>query len=140
MSGPDRDGGVYRDILGLEVLRSFPDDGIVFFKISPSHGGHTAVLALFRHDAGGPQLHPVGMPEAGPRSSLHHLALVVNRSEQDAAVRWYEQMAIEHRIQEFPWVGWRGVFTTDPEGNTVELVAFDAGLGRTGRHAQESGA
>ena len=122
----------YRDVIGLELLRSFPEDGIVFFRISPSHGGHTAVLALFRHDAGNPQLHPVGMPEAGARSSLHHLALAVDRSEQDAVVRWYERQAIVHSIQEFPWIGWRGVFTTDPEGNTVELVAYDSGPGRTG--------
>ena len=122
----------YRDVIGLEVLRSFPGDGIVFFRISPGHGGHTAVLALFRHDAGNPRLHPTGMPEAGARSSLHHLALTVDRSEQDAAVRWYERLALEHHVQEFPWIGWRGVFTTDPEGNTVELVAYDQTLGWRG--------
>lgn len=122
----------YRDVIGLEVLRSFSDRGIVFFKVSPSYGGHTAVLALFRHDAGNPQGHPVHMPEAGPRSSLHHLALAVDRSEQDAAVRWYERLGMEYCIQEFLWIGWRGVFTTDPEGNTVELVAYDRDLVKQG--------
>lgn len=115
----------YRDVIGLDVLRAYRDDGIVFFNIAPSHGGHTAVLALFRHDAGNPDLHPVGMPQAGAQSSLHHLALAVDRADQDAAVRWYERLGIAHRIQAFPWVGWRGIFTTDPEGNTVELVAYD---------------
>lgn len=121
----------YRDVIGLEVLRGFHDDGIVFFNIAPSHGGHTAVLALFRHDAGNADLHPVGMPEAGARSSLHHIALAVDRSEQDAAVHWYERLGIAHRVQVFPWIGWRGVFTTDPEGNTVELVAYDPATRRS---------
>ena len=26
-------------------------------------------------------------------------------------------------IGHFDWIGWRGVFLKDPEGNTVELVA-----------------
>jgi hypothetical protein len=26
------------------------------------------------------------------------------------------------------WIGWRGVFVDDPDGNAVELVAYDAGL------------
>ena len=30
-----------------------------------------------------------------------------------------------YRVEHFGWVGWRGIFTDDPEGNTVELVAFD---------------
>lgn len=122
----------YRDVIGLEVLRARPGDGIVFFKISPSYGGHTTVLALFRHDLGHPQRHPVGMPEAGPRSSLHHLALAVDRSEQDAAMRWYEQLGLPYQIQEFRWIGWRGLSTTDPEGNTVELVAYDGATAKDG--------
>ncbi|RMF37348.1 MAG: hypothetical protein D6754_09710 [Alphaproteobacteria bacterium] len=40
-----------------------------------------------------------------------------------ATTRWYERRGIAFRVQEFPWIGWRGVFTTDPDGNTVEPVA-----------------
>ncbi len=44
--------------------------------------------------------------------------------EQNAVMRWYEAKGIEYRVEIFEWIGWRGIFTQDPEGNTVELVAF----------------
>jgi len=121
----------YRDIIGLEVLKGFHREGIVFFRIAAGYGGHTCVLALFGPDAGNETLHPRGVPQGAATSSLHHLALTVGRTEQDRAVEWYRKNGIETKIQEFAWIGWRGVFTTDPEGNTVELVAYDADAART---------
>lgn len=120
----------YRDIIGLDHLDGDHRDGIVFFKIAESFGGHTAVLALFRHDAGRRELHPQGTepPLTGARSSLHHLALSLPYAEQEAVMRWYEQNGIEYRVQIFDWIGWRGIFAIDPEGNTFELVAHDPSL------------
>ena len=115
----------YRDVIGLEVLEGSHSDGIVFFHLGESYGGHTSVLALFRHDAVQREAHP-DAPEApitGAASSLHHLALTVDASEQDAVIRWFEAKGMDYRIEEFSWIGWRGIFTNDPEGNTVELVA-----------------
>ncbi|MEO1494650.1 MAG: VOC family protein, partial [Pseudomonadota bacterium] len=87
--------------------------------------GHTAVLALFRHDAAQRAVHPDAPepPIAGARSSLHHLALTVDATEQRAVIDWFESTGQPCRIEDFPWIGWRGIFTEDPEGNTVELVA-----------------
>ncbi len=93
-----------------------------------SHGGHTAVLALFRRDAAArPGLHPgpADGPLTGARSSLHHLALALPASEQDAAIAWLAAQGLTRRVETFGWIGWRGVLTEDPEGNTVELVAHD---------------
>lgn len=120
----------YRDIIGLEHFQGDHRDGIVFFKIAEGFGGHTSVLALFRPDAGRPELHPQGSmpPATGAGSSLHHLALSLPFSEQDAVIRWFAQNSIDYRVQIFDWIGWRGIFTTDPEGNTVELVAYDRSL------------
>jgi len=119
----------YRDVIGLEVLRGTEADGIVFFRIADGFDGHTAVLALFAPDQGDLKLHPQGVPVPGGGSStLHHLALSLPRDEQDAAVAWYDRLGLDYQVQEFGWIGWRGVFTRDPEGNTVELVAFDARL------------
>lgn len=114
----------YADVIGLEKL-SEREGGITFFKIAEGYRGHTAVLALFAHDATvRPLLHPTGaLPETGARSSLHHLALSLGWEEQDAAMAWFERLGQAYRVEHFDWIGWRGVFTQDPEGNTVELVA-----------------
>ncbi|TRD22102.1 VOC family protein [Palleronia caenipelagi] len=121
----------YRDVLGLEVLSgSSDDDGIVFFRIGPGYGGHTAVLALFARDAGRAEIHPhtSDAPRTGAGSSLHHLALTVDHEAQENAMRWFSHHGIDYRVEVFDWIGWRGVFCLDPEGNTVELVAFDPSL------------
>jgi len=106
--------GFYRDVIDLPVLSGHHRDGIVFFSLGESYGGHTAVLALFRDDA---------PPATGARSSLHHLALTVDAAEQAAVIAWYDAQGLAYTVQDFDWIGWRGIFTTDPEGNTVELVA-----------------
>jgi len=41
--------------------------------------------------------------------------------------RRYEKLGQKYHVETFEWVGWRGVFTFDPDGNTVELVAKDPG-------------
>ncbi len=117
----------YRDVIGLEPFND-PDNGhIVFFRISEGFGGHTAVLALFRHDIEGAGHTRAGEtpPATGPGSSLHHLALSLPWEEQDAVIAWYEKLGLEYNVETFDWVGWRGIFTFDPDGNTVELVAKD---------------
>lgn len=114
----------YRDTLGLTPLEGGGADGIVFFDLGPGYQGHRTVLALFHHDAGRVELHRcAGLPIAGGKSSLHHLALTVSAEDQEAAIDWYDRLGLTYTIQEFDWIGWRGVFTKDPEGNTVELVA-----------------
>ena len=118
----------YEDVLGLARLSGDHCSGIVFYGLGESHGGHTAVLALFRHDAAGrPGLHPTGeeVPLTGACSSLHHLALALPAVEQEAAMAWLRAHGLPCRVETFGWIGWRGVFTEDPEGNTVELVAAD---------------
>lgn len=114
----------YGEVIGLEPLAE-RDGGITFFRIAEGYGGHTAVLALFGPGAGRPDLHAVSRqaPETGPRSSLHHIALSLGWEEQAAAIAWYERIGQPFRVEHFDWIGWRGVFTQDPEGNTVELVA-----------------
>ncbi|MEM7242861.1 MAG: VOC family protein [Pseudomonadota bacterium] len=116
----------YRDIVGLEVLEDFSEtSGIVFFRIAQGHGGHTCILALFDKSAGTNRGHPTTMtpPATGAHSSLHHLALTVEYADQDNLSDFLDAQSIPHRTEDFDWIGWRGVFIEDPEGNTVEFVA-----------------
>ncbi|SDW19999.1 VOC family protein [Roseicitreum antarcticum] len=120
----------YGRVLGLSRMRPGArggyGDGIAFYHLGDSFGGHVAVLALFADQtpsvsmSTGDAAVPV---QAGLRSSLHHLALSLPWDEQDAAAGWLVQEGYDARFQEFAWAGWRGLFTRDPDGNTVELVA-----------------
>jgi len=125
---PARMAAFYENVIGLTRLGGEDGGPIIFLKVAQGFGGHTAILALFRHDTARPGVHhgsPVP-PETGARSSLHHLALSLPYAEQVAVMAWYDQIGQPYTVEHFDWVGWRGVFTTDPEGNTVELVAYDA--------------
>ncbi|MDE0697559.1 MAG: VOC family protein, partial [Boseongicola sp.] len=121
----------YGDVLGLERMEGNAAEGIVFFRIVDGFGGHTQVLALFdKQYVSRPGLHQTGIeaPATGASSSLHHLALSLPYGEQEAVMGWYEAQGLPYRVETFEWVGWRGVFTEDPEGNTVELVAYDGSI------------
>ncbi|WP_170577908.1 VOC family protein [Ruegeria arenilitoris] len=118
----------YEDVIGLERLSGDHNSAITFFRIAEGFGGHTQVLALFHHTAAPrPGLHPSGAnkPTTGAGSSLHHIALSLPFAEQEAVMRWYDKISQPYRLEQFGWIGWRGIFTEDPEGNTVELVAYD---------------
>ncbi|MEM7423955.1 MAG: VOC family protein [Pseudomonadota bacterium] len=114
----------YEDTLGLQRLTGNQSGAIVFFQLGESWGGHTAVLALFG-ETDPARTDGSGGAEAG--GALHHVALVVPPSEQDTARLWLESRGHETHYEEFPWIGWRGLFTKDPDGNTVELVAHMGG-------------
>ncbi len=121
----------YETVIGLRRLSGDHDSAIVFFEIAQGFGGHTQVLALFHHTAAPrPGLHPTGdqSPVTGGASALHHIALSLPFEEQDAVLRWYEHIGQPYRVEQFGWIGWRGIFTEDPEGNTVELVAYDQSM------------
>ena len=117
----------YRDVIGLCVLSGGEDAAITFLKVSDGTDGHTNVVALFHHTAGRAELHATNEspPATGAGSSLHHIALSLPFAEQAAAMEWYGRLGLDFRVQHFDWIGWRGIFTRDPEGNTVELVARD---------------
>lgn len=125
---PARMARFYEDVIGLTRFGGTDADPIIFLKVARGFAGHTAIIALFRHDISRPGIHEGGAtpPETGARSSLHHLALSLPYAEQDAVMRWYTLIGQPYKVEHFGWVGWRGIFTTDPEGNTVELVAYDA--------------
>lgn len=116
----DRMQDFYGNIVGLEVMRRFPN--AVFFRIAEGYGGHMAILALF--DRG-------GEPRA-EASTLDHLAFTIDVADYEAEKRKLEGAGIAVRTQVFDWVGWRSLFIRDPEGNLVEFVCRDPALVPTG--------
>lgn len=121
----------YEGTIGLERLSGGHGAGITFFKIAEGFAGHTSVLALFDQgqSARSDQVSEPDMPPiTGAGSSLHHIALSLPFHEQDAVIAWYEKIGQTYRVELFGWIGWRGIFTQDPEGNKVELVAYDPSM------------
>ena len=106
----------YRDIVGLEVIEGDYSESIVFLKVAAGFGVHTQVVALF--EAGSQET-----PATGGGSSLHHLAMTVRHEDLALACDWYSENGIATRVASHPWIGWDSVYVSDPEGNTVELVA-----------------
>ena len=104
----------YEGDLGLPLLSERPN-GIVFLRLAGGNAGHTPVLALF---PGGPG----GGTGTGPQA-LHHLALSLSPRAQEEAARHLGARGHALRWQDFPRIGWRGLFLRDPDGNAVELVA-----------------
>ena len=104
----------YRDILRLPPLGD-QTGPIRFFRLGEGYRGHTQVVALFAAEA--------HLPATGPGSSLHHIALGIAADQQATAQNWLQGHGHACHYTGFGWIGWRGLFTTDPDGNTVELVA-----------------
>ena len=90
----------YEDVIGLTRLSGDHSSGIIFFRIADGFAGHTAVLALFRHDVGRTEIHPQSTqaPETGARSSLHHIALSLPYGEQEAVKSWYEKIGQPYTV------------------------------------------
>ena len=103
----------YRDVVGLEVWRE--GDGVVFFRVAEGVEGHAQALVLFDRGRG------VG-PE---RSTLDHLAFVIDLGGYESRRAQLEQAGLQVTPKEFPFFKWRSLFVRDPEGNTVEFVCHD---------------
>ena len=106
----------YEKIVGLELLRQFPE--IVFFRIGEGYGGHTTILALFARDQ------TVGVEQ----STLDHLAFTIDIADYETERERLQAAGMKVRPEVFGWVGWRSLFIHDPEGNTVEFVCRDPDL------------
>jgi catechol-2,3-dioxygenase len=106
----------YRDVVGLEVWRD--GDDYVFFKVAEGVEGHPQALVLFDR----------GVPVRPEMSTLDHLAFIIDLDDYDARRRQLEGLGLSVTAKEFPFFQWRALFTSDPEGNTVEFVCHDPGL------------
>ena len=85
---PEGMAAFYEGVIGLERMEGRHSPGITFLRIGPGFGGHTAILALFR-----------GASEGA--STLHHIALSLPFGEQEAVMRWYEEIGQPFRVEHF---------------------------------------
>ncbi|MBK9122654.1 MAG: VOC family protein [Chloroflexi bacterium] len=112
----------YQNVLGLELVHSSPN--FVFMKAgdldSPlGRGGHPQYLVLFDRD--------VALDVT--LSTLDHLAFEIPLEQFDSERARLEAMGLLERVRVWSGVGSflraRSLFFSDPEGNTIELIAHD---------------
>ena len=117
----------YKKVVGLELLAR--DESVMaFFRIASDYGGHTQTLALFDQsgEADHRSLHYTGVdPEKSP---LHHLAFTISLSDHAAEKERLQSLGLDVETVEHTWQHYRSLYITDPEGNVVEFVCYDASV------------
>ena len=112
----------YEEVVGLEVLRR--DESFVFFKIAEGYGGHTQNLALFKAserwllETKSEQLNPA-------ETTLHHIALNIALEDFESEKTRLEGLGLKVNATVHEWIHVRSMYFSDPEGNLLELVAYD---------------
>ncbi len=113
----DRAVAFYRDTLGLELARVFPEPNAAFFWIG---GRGKTMLGLWRADA-------------MPFSISRHIALQVNLPDLLKAAPWLRQAGIISRDFDgsptdepvvLAWMPAASIYFNDPDDNLVELITM----------------
>ena len=117
----------YEKAVGLELLER--DENIMaFFRIAPDYEGHMQSLALFDQsdEADHRSRHYDGFDP--DKSTLHHIAFTISASDYEAEKQRLQNLGLDVETGEHPWVHYRSLYITDPEGNVVEFVCYDASV------------
>ena len=117
----------YEKVVGLELLERYANI-MAFFRIAPDYEGHTQTLALFDQsgEADHRSLHYTGVdPEKSP---LHHMAFTISLADHEAEKERLRNLGLDVETVEHNGQHYRSLYITDPEGNVVELVCYDASV------------
>jgi catechol-2,3-dioxygenase len=99
----------YEQVIGFPLMTRVPN--CAFFKIADGYGGHTQVLALCdRSESPGYQ----GTDAA--TSTIDHIAFEVPLADFEDERKRLESLGLHAETAELPWVHWRSLYVTDPEG------------------------
>lgn len=115
----------YEQVVGLEVLRQ--EEDYVFFRIAEGYGGHTQNLALFDAD-NRTFLETKSLILSQEGSTIHHIAFNVALEDFESEQQRLEGLGIRVHATEHAWIHVRSLYFADPEGNTLEFVAYDESL------------
>lgn len=114
----------YRDTLGFQLIRVLHDT-IAFMRVADGVEGHTQIIGLFSH-AWPSNREGKAWDGCEPRlSTLHHFAIEITLNSYQSVVNYLVGKGLNPNLQTHPWIGWRSVYVSDPDDNTVEFVCYD---------------
>jgi catechol 2,3-dioxygenase len=112
----------YEDVVGLELMHRFVQ--AAFFRIAEGYGDHTQIVALF--DRSGDSDYK-GIRSA--HTTVDHFAFAIDLADYETEKFRLEGLGLKVKTAEHSWVHWRSLYIDDPEGNMVEWVCYDEGVG-----------
>ena len=104
----------YIDVVGLEMYSDLSPN-LVFLKIADGVEGHPQILGLFDRSVVVEQAH----------TTIDHFAFSIDLADHDREADRLAGLGVAVFRKTFPAFSWRSLFFADPEGNTVEFVAYD---------------
>jgi len=111
----------YEQVIGLPLMTRFPNSA--FFNIADGFGGHTQVLALFDRSQS-----PGYRGADAATSTIDHIAFEIPLADFDVERKRLEALGLQVETAQHAWAHWRLLYVTDPEGNQVEPVCYDASV------------
>lgn len=113
----------YEEVVGLEVLGR--GESQVFFKIADGYVGHTQNLALFRAD-NRMFLQNKSLQLSPEQSTLHHIALNLALEDFEPEKTRLKGLGLKVNATVHEWLHVHSMYFSDPEGNLLEFVCYDA--------------
>ena len=114
----DRMQDFYENVIGLELMRRFPESA--FFRIAEGVAGHTQILALFDRTA-----RPDYTGIDAERTTVDHIAFGIALEDYQPELERLQGLGVRVHTNTHAWTKWRSLYVWDPEGNCVELVCYD---------------
>ena len=111
----------YVGVLGLTPIHESKRH--IFLKIADGYEGHPQVVALFDSKFKG----VVVRPDVG-RTTLNHIAFEIPLKSYETEKKRLKKLGLRVSEQLHREAHWRSLYFLDPDGNQVELVAFDKNL------------
>ena len=117
----------YRDVLGFRLIRVL-HEAIAFMRVADGVEGHTQIIGLFSSDWPSNRQGKT-WDGCSPRlSTLHHFAIEISLRCYENVLGYLTQQGLHPNTQTHPWIGWRSIYVSDPDDNTVEFVCYDASI------------
>jgi catechol 2,3-dioxygenase len=117
----------YRDVLGFPLIRVL-HDAIAFMRVADGVAGHTQIIGLFDREWVSSREGHKWEGCAPVNSTLHHFAIEIALDQYESTLDYLIGRGLRPNTSTHPWIGWRSIYVSDPDGHTVEFVSYDGSI------------